>query len=359
MPAVLFVTRKFPPSVGGMETLAADVWASLHEAVPASARLVAHGGSAWGLPAFVLRALCSTNRSVRRDGADVVLAGDVVMFMLLAPLARILHVRLVPMAHGKDIVWGAPGYRALVRRMLPHAGLVLANSAATASQAIAHGVPADRVEVVRLGIEVPPPGPDGRDARAELRRSLGMPADAMVVAILGRLVRRKGVAWFLREVVPALPDGVVVVVAGDGEDAPAVRAAAAALPSRSRVVVLGRVDAAMRELVMTGGDLFVQPNIPVANDMEGFGLVAVEAAMRGSLVLAADLEGLKDAVLPGVTGELLPAGDAGAWATRITALLDDRDGLRVLAAGYAAAARREFSRAQMGVRLCSLLGLTP
>jgi phosphatidylinositol alpha-1,6-mannosyltransferase len=57
------------------------------------------------------------------------------------------------------------------------------------------------------------------------------------------------------------------------------------------------------------------PNVQVPDDMEGFGLVAVEAASCGALVVASDLEGISDAVVDGMTGYLLPAGDASAYAT--------------------------------------------
>src|SRR6218665_1792882 len=68
MHRVLFVTRKFPPSVGGMETLAADVWRALDGA---DARLVAHGGSNRALPLFLARATWTKIRASRRRDVDV------------------------------------------------------------------------------------------------------------------------------------------------------------------------------------------------------------------------------------------------------------------------------------------------
>src|SRR5690606_17147096 len=63
--------------------------------------------------------------------------------------------------------------------------------------------------------------------------------------------------------------------------------------------------------------LFVMPNIPVPGDMEGFGVVMLEAGLCGLPILAADLEGIRDVVRDGENGMLLPAGDADAFARAI------------------------------------------
>lgn len=353
MPAFVFVTRKFPPSVGGMETLASDVWAMLR-ASGEEARLVAHGGSNAGLPLFWGRAVRAVLRAARRPG-DVVLTGDVLMYLLLLPFARAVGLRLVTMAHGKDVIWGFPPYRWCVRRLLPGAPMVLCNSAATAEQVRRAGVPAERVHVVRLGVEVPVrTADDVARARQELRDEVGATPGTHVLVTVGRLVRRKGVAWFVREVLPRLEGDWVYLVAGAGPDEPAVRAAARETGLEDRVRLLGRVPDAQRERLMAGSDVFVQPNVPVRDDMEGFGLVAVEAAVRGALVVAADLEGLKDAVDDGATGLLVPSGDAEAWRATLTDVLAD-PGRAERAAAFARSCAERYDRVRMGEELVRVL----
>lgn len=352
MPRVLFVTRKFPPSVGGMETLAVDVW---HALDGGDARLIAHRGSNRGLPWFLVRAAVSARRAARRREVDLVLTGDVLTFLTLRAFARTGRARLATMAMGKDVVWPPRPYQWLVRRWLPSADLVVAISQATAGTAIAVGVPDNRVQVVRLGVEEPPEA-DREEARRELRKRLGIDDETVVIATLGRLVRRKGVAWFVREVLPRLPERCVYVVAGDGDDRAQVVDARAALADPRRVRLLGAVDDADRELLLRGCDIFAQPNIPVAGDMEGFGLVAIEASMRGALVVAADLEGLRDAVVDGETGIVVAAQDAGAWVRRIGGLFEG-DRLASLAAQYADGCRRLYGRDRMGAELRQVLGV--
>lgn len=349
----LFVTRKFPPSVGGMETLAADVWAALgHPSGAAAARLVAHGGPNTGLPLFAVRAAVRTARLTRSGAVDVVLVGDVLLGALLTPLLRALGVRYAVMAMGRDVVWSFPGYRRFARATLRRAGAVVAISSATA--AAVREVADVEAHVVRLGVELPEVR-DPATARAALRERFALRDEDVVVVILGRLVPRKGATWFVEHVVPQLPTGVRLLVAGGGQDAPRLARAVADHDLGARVTLLGAVDDDLRDLLMGGADVFVQPNVRVAGDMEGFGLVAVEAAVRGALVVASDLEGLRDAVVDGVTGHLVPAEDVAAWVATLEAVVADVPGTRARAARHSAAARELFSREVMGAALRDVL----
>lgn len=354
--ATLFVTRKFPPSVGGMETLAADVWATL-EAAGGRDRLIAHGGTNGRMPLWLPGAVLRTVRLVRRREVGHVLVGDVLLYLLLRPVLVVLRVPHATMAMGKDVVWQQPAYQWLVRRVLPRAPLVLAISAATADVVVAAGVPAERVRVVRLGVRLPDGGPARDEARARLRAAHDIDATAPVLVTVGRLVRRKGVAWFVDTVLPDLP-GAVHLVAGSGPDADRVAGLAARRGVADRVRLLGAVSDAERELLMRGADVFVQPNVPVPGDMEGFGLVAVEAAVRGALVVAADLEGLRDAVVPGETGVLVAPGDAVAWRETLTRLLADPAAAEQQARDHAERCRTRYSRERMGEALRAALGLS-
>lgn len=353
MSSVLFVTRKFPPAVGGMERLAADVWATLQAAGDGRHVLVAHPGSQRTLPFFLVRAIIAVAGRAGRD-ADI-LCGDVVLYLLLRPWLRLFRRRHAVMAMGKDVVWSPRWYQWAVRRSLPHAPLVLAISEATAAEVLAVGVAPDRVRVVRLGVEPPALAPDRASAR-RAARALAQASDGDILLLtLGRLVRRKGVAWFAEHVLPGLPEHVVYVVAGDGEDAARIREAVRRSGRSDRVRLLGVVDEETREALMRGADVFVQPNIAVPGDMEGFGLVAVEAAMRGSLVVAASLEGLRDAVVDGETGFLVPSRDPERWIAILTELAAHAPTLEAIAGRFARNCRETYDRESMGRLLAAHL----
>jgi phosphatidyl-myo-inositol dimannoside synthase len=354
----VFVTRKFPPSVGGMESLAAGVWRSMVAARPDSV-LIAHGGSNRALVRWMPIALLRLLRAIRRREVELVLTGDALMFAVASPLLRVFRVRHATMIMGLDVTYEHRLYRAVVHPLLRRAERVIAISEATAERAREVGVPDNRLTVLRLGVDAAPSSIADRESlRARLHEQLRLSESDVVLLGLGRLVPRKGASWFTEAVLPQLPGNVHYVVAGDGPEAATVEALARSAGVSDRVHLLGRVDDEQRELLMRGADLFVQPNIAVPGDMEGFGLVTIEAAMRGTPVVAADLEGIKDAVVDGQTGLLLPSGAAQAWVERLSTLLADVPALREVGAAYEQRTRELYGETQMGTALCESLGLS-
>jgi len=108
---------------------------------------------------------------------------------------------------------------------------------------------------------------------------------------------------------------------------------------------------------MRGADISVMPNIRVRGDMEGFGLVAVESACSGALVIAAALEGIRDAVIDGETGILVEPERAEGYVEVIRELARDRDRLTTLAARYQRQARERFSVERAARELRAALGV--
>jgi phosphatidyl-myo-inositol dimannoside synthase len=351
----LFVTRKYPPSVGGMQTLAAGVWKALERGAP-GARLIAHGGSNRMLPAWLLHALPRVAVAIGRRKVDAALTGDALMYALCRPIFLAGHVPNATMIHGADVTYSNRLYRMIVHPALRRAPLVIANSQATAEAAISIGVRSERVSVVRLGVTAPRTSPQSRqEAGDSLRRQLHIGDDQVILVTLGRLVRRKGVAWFVGNVLPHLPPNVTYLVAGDGPVAVELRRTVAAQGLGDRVHVLGEVDDADRERLLRGADIFIQPNIRVPGDMEGFGLVLLEAAMRGTPTIASGIEGILDAVVDGQTGFLVPAGDAHAWTERVTSLVATPSTLLGIGARFETEARALYSEEQMSRELLGLL----
>jgi glycosyltransferase involved in cell wall biosynthesis len=88
-------------------------------------------------------------------------------------------------------------------------------------------------------------------------------------------------------------------------------------------VLVGRVDDDTLRAAYHLCDLFIMPNIPVQHDIEGFGLVALEAAAAGRYVVASRLDGIPEAIVPGQNGILLDPLDSEAFASTILELLAD------------------------------------
>lgn len=311
MPPALFVTRKYPPARGGMEEFSRQ----LYEQYPGPKRLVAlRRGQGW-LGAFALQALIAAARERR---AAVIHLGDGLLAPLGPALRRLSGIPVVATLHGQEVTRGIPGYGALIGRGLRRLDGLVSVSSYTASAVrgrfgclsavIANGIDARRFASIRRAA----------DAGA-VRRTLGLPADGPLVVMVGRLVERKGAAWFVERVVPRLAPSVQIAIGGDG---PARAAVARAAAGEHRVHLLGEIEDAVVERLYTCADLFVAPNIPVPGKPEGYGIAPAEAAAARLPVLVAGLEGLSD--MARETGiPTVPPGDAEAWAAAVTCALAD------------------------------------
>ena len=94
---------------------------------------------------------------------------------------------------------------------------------------------------------------------------------------------------------------------------------------QDRVRLLGRMgDAELTQLYQCA-DVFVMPNIPIPGDMEGFGIVMLEAAMNGLPAVAARLEGIREVITPGKNGYFVETGGVAGYVSRLNSLDSDRE----------------------------------
>jgi glycosyltransferase involved in cell wall biosynthesis len=174
---------------------------------------------------------------------------------------------------------------------------IIANSEATAEACRQAGF--DRVEIVALA--------------SDFRAPASLPKPGSHLLFAGRLIRQKGLSWFVENVLPILPKDIELDVAGtlwSKDEATSL--------SDKRVHYLGVLDQKELAAAFANALCVIVPNIELANgEFEGFGLVAVEATASGGVVVAADTGGLRSAVKAGATGFLVEPGDAAAWAAKI------------------------------------------
>lgn len=308
---IKFITRKWPPAMGGMETYSIQLFEGL--SAKFNTELFALPGKSNGDAPSPAQLLVFGVRSafelLIKKPSEITHIADMASWPLgLAAQLRSRKTRVVLSAHGTDVTyprrggWKAKAYAGYLRAgaKLLRAPVVIANSRFTAKTAHLYGY--TDVCVVPLATDI---------SRA---KNVGFDPDALLFA--GRLTPQKGCAWFIRAVLPLLPEEVILQVAGtiwDPDEQAALK--------HPRVVYLGKLDRDDLTAAFVSVLAVVMPNIEVpTGEVEGFGLIATEAASAGGIPLAANRGGLTDAVVDGVTGFLLPEADAEAWADRINEL---------------------------------------
>lgn len=306
-----FVVRKYPPAVGGMELLSYNVVSRLSTRRPVT--VVPMRAPAWTLPWFLVTSAARVTVACLRGDIALLHVGDPV----LAPLALIARLFGIPCSvtlHGLDIVYERGIYPLFRRVFLRGFDAYIAISQATRDAALRVGIPAERIHVIGIGVDVDP-----EVAQSSMR-------DPSIILFVGRLVCRKGLRWFVGEVLPALASrhsDLKLVVLGDGPERAASTEMAMSHKVADRIIWLGKRSDAERTHWFAKAGVCVMPNIVVRGDMEGFGIVALEAAAAGCPVVAADLEGLRDAVADGESGVLVRSGDAAQWIAALAPFISD------------------------------------
>jgi phosphatidylinositol alpha-1,6-mannosyltransferase len=349
MRRTLIVTNDFPPRQGGIQSFVH----SLALRLPADS-LTVYAPKWDGADEFdarqpfeVIRHPTSlmlpvpsvTRRAVaiaKSRGAEAVVFGAAAPLGLITPALRRAGVtRAVAITHGHEAGWAAlPGARNLLRRIGEDTDVVTYLGEyfrVRLSRALS---PAAAARMVRLapGVDAahfrPDPG-----AGAAIRERYGLTGRPVVVCV-SRLVRRKGQDTLLK----AWPDvrkqvpGAALLIVGGGPHSAALRKFAERTRLTPSVRFTGPVPAAELPAHYAAGDVFAMPCRTRRGglDVEGLGIVYLEASATGLPAVGGDSGGAPDAILDGETGYVVPGRDTDALAGRLVALLADPAGARAM-----------------------------
>lgn len=268
-------------------------------------------------------------RLVREHRIETVWFGAAAPLALLGPtLRRAGASRIVATTHGHEVGWSMlPLARRALRRIGDDADVITFVSRYTRGRFAAAFGPQGRLEYLPPGVDPTRFRPDPH-ARAMLRTRYRI-GDAPTVVCLSRLVPRKGQDQLIR----ALPrirsrvPGAKLVIVGGGPDAERLARLAAASPEAEHIVLTGGVPAEELAAHHAMADVFAMPCRTRGGglDVEGLGIVFLEASACGVPVVAGDSGGAPETVRHGETGYVVSGRDIDAIADRIIELLGDRE----------------------------------
>lgn len=337
---ILFVSHTFPPkdrpetNLGGMQRVAMDLYHAFEqseevEVIP----LILRSSWKWinlNTARFLLQLWWTLPRIAKREKVDAVLFSSMVTATLVTKFGaklRALGIKSFAIVHGLDITMPVGFYQNLLKKVFAEIDAIFPVSSATAEACMARGLPQTKCHVVPNGIRL-----DRFKevfSRVEARHTLlevfgrSEIADTdLLLCSVGRQVERKGFHWFIENVMPSLPANVHYWLAGEGPMMPRIQEAIEKSGTTGRVKLLGRVSETQLELLYQGADLFIMPNIPVAGDMEGFGVVLLEGGICGLPAIGARLEGIRDVIHEGENGHLVPSQKVEAFVQTISSYFD-------------------------------------
>ncbi|MGW1743888.1 glycosyltransferase family 4 protein [Nocardia sp. NPDC001965] len=306
-------------------------------------------------PAVLRRA----RKVLRAEGCETVWFGAAAPLALLAaPLRRAGAHRVLASTHGHEVGWSMlPAARRALRIIGNDTDVVTYVSKYTRRRFAAAFGPDAALEYLPPGVDTETFRPDPA-ARAELRERYGL-GDRPTVLCLSRLVPRKGQDVLLiamHRIKERIP-GAVLVIAGSGPYEDKLRGFADALGLGDDVVFTGRVPAAELAAHHTLADVFAMParTRGAGLDVEGLGIVYLEASASGVPVVAGTSGGAPETVLDGKTGRVVDGRRADHVADAIADILADRDAAAEMGAAGRAFVERQWRWDSLGARLRQLL----
>lgn len=342
---VLFVSHKFPPAIGGMEKQSYELITGMDQYCKVHRIVYEGNGSVLGF-FFSLRKrivrICKEN-----PGISVIHFSDGLLTAFCSWHKGYGHLKRTATLHGLDVVFPSKIYHKYILPRFNRLDKLIAVSTATANRAMALGIDPDRLTVIPNGVDTQLTREAEHPEIAKVLEGFNIHYQGQCIFVaMGRPVRRKGFSWFIENVVPLLRGDFLLLLIGPFEREPTKNERfLSVLPKgfseklmlflgfpsdrarirellpdpkvASSVKHLGRLPSEQIKVILTSANGFVMPNIHVEGDMEGFGLVCLEAAMSGLPVFAADIDGIPDAVRHEKNGYLLPAAKPQAWADRL------------------------------------------
>ncbi len=323
---LLYITRKYPPSIGGMQRFNQKLVSHLGRYRPF--RLISWGHSQALMFFFLLFAFFKTIFLRLSGKIELVYLSDGLMSPMGLILKKLLSIPVAVNIHGRDIAFGFPGYLTVVPAALRKMDRVICVSRQLKEVCRGYGIPDEILRVI-------PNGVDGADfswtGPGDPRELLEIDSPERVILItVGRLVPKKGVDRFVEKILPSIVERekrVLYLVAGDGPLRPKIEELVREKGLEKNVRLLGNIgmDDPRLNALYAAADIFVMPNVEVPGDIEGFGIVALEAGAAGLPVVSSRLQGIQEAVREGENGILLPWDDNEAYLKTLLELIGDRE----------------------------------
>ena len=327
---ILYITRKFPPSVGGMQRFNFKLVTNLSKLT--EIYLIKWGGGQWFLPLFLKWAFARSLYAGLTRKISCIYVSDGLLSPLGLVLKWILRKPVIANIHGRDIAFNLSIYQAIVPWCLRRMDKVICVSTYLKGECRKRGVLEERLCVIPNGVDI-----EDFDIllsaghRTKLEEMMGTSiGQRKIIVTVGRLVAKKGVDFFIKNILPRLqmlfPEFIYLIV-GDGPLKEKIDALIKEKHLEKTVCRIGVVSMAggMLAAIYKQAHVFAMPNVRVEGDMEGFGIVALEAGAAGLPVVAFKVNGIIDAVQDKESGSLIEENDYEAFAQTLAELLKNED----------------------------------
>lgn len=275
---------------------------------------------------FLVTLLWKIPASVKRFKPDIILFSSMVTSSVLPFIIKKPAAPCVTINHGQDVTLPVAPYQWYLKLVFKHLHGVISVSSATRQACIERGMGQAKGIALPNGFDarVQQVLPPKYEAQKLLEKQFNVDlSSTKLLLTVGRHVKRKGHQWFIEEVLSNIKSKITYLVIGDGPEKENIINAREQSSKKDHIIIAGRQPEEILNAAYAAADLFIMPNIPVKGDMEGFGIVLLEANCAGVPAVAADLEGIKDVIEQGVNGYRVPHSKPVTFARQIDNVLEN------------------------------------
>ncbi|NQU83210.1 MAG: glycosyltransferase family 4 protein [Parcubacteria group bacterium] len=310
----LLITLEYPPMTGGVANYLAGVCSVLKDVrilKPKSFRLF---WPKW-IPAFF-----QAKKIIKQENTKIVMISHILPMGYVALLLRVFcNTPYIVFTHGLDILTPqSSGWKNFwMKVILKWARLVVANSNFTRNEILKLGIKKEKTEIIY-------PCPNSNIKNLQFNK---MMTDKKIILSVGRLVERKGfdrVIEAMPKILQEIP-GLIYMIVGDGPYKKNLLELKEKYNLGERVNVISNVGDNGMHVYYGMSDVFVMPSRQIGGDVEGFGIVYLEAALFGKPSIAGCDGGSPEAVLDNQTGLIVDGNNSNEIADAIIRLIKDND----------------------------------
>ncbi|MEX2455674.1 MAG: glycosyltransferase family 4 protein [Balneolaceae bacterium] len=331
---VLYISHSHPPvdqpleNIGGMQNVSIQLIEALKKRDDVTIDCIIQRASWKNIELktffFLIKLLWKIPAKVRSFKPDVIVFSSMVTAGVLPFLSKNMDVPCITINHGQDVTLPIKAYQSYLPRVFKKLSGVISVSSATKQACIERGMDPEIGVVLPNGFETEQGNHqlNKDEARKLIERKFNIDLKTSYLLLsVGRQVKRKGHQWFIENVIDKITHDVIFLAVGDGPENEAITKARNESRSKEKVVIVGRQPSEILDACYGAADLFIMPNIPVPGDMEGFGIVLLEANSHGVPAVASDLEGIKDVIKQGVNGYKIDCHNSESFAKKIDEII--------------------------------------
>ena len=350
---ILFISYKYPPSIGGMQKQSYhlingfsgddNIYKIIYD--NNSSLVLFFISLFWRVPALLRK----------YPNIEIIHLNDGVCAICCAWMKLFGKQKIIATYHGLDLVFPNLFYQKCLLPIVKLFDAVVTVSEYTRQQCIVRGFASDKVYMIKNGVDHVSENIHEESIPTSVIKKLDdyRERGKKIIVAIGRPVRRKGFVWFVDKVLRDLPsDYIFILIGPEPKENRLLDFILSIVPKAIRTQIelfLGlstehknldklsyqkninprflwykNADHNTKNYILSQSDVMVMPNIKVQGDMEGFGLVALEANMYNVPVIAADIEGITSAITHNKNGLLIESGDRAAWKKAITKTVNNR-----------------------------------